>query len=262
MSRPRHEWVDLSDVTYSEQLRVKTAQCVCSVLRHVSVNPTTSIHGEDVAVRRTGAHADAGGHQAIGREQPVRGYADADGKESVEDWRCADGCAVAELDRQSGTTTSGAMKREVPAYDGESNTAFLRGRSGPSNQHGDSGGASRFFNTFEPDLDEAPFFYCAKASRSDRNEGCEEVGNKHVTVKPNKLMRHLCKLVTPPGGVVLDCFFGSGSTGKAAIQEGFRVIGIEQDADSVATARARCAHEVGKLPAQPKPVEAGQGHLF
>jgi site-specific DNA-methyltransferase (adenine-specific) len=75
--------------------------------------------------------------------------------------------------------------------------------------HSDNGSAARFF-------------YCAKASRSERGEG-----NNHPTVKPTALMRYLCRLVTPPGGTVLDPFCGSGSTGKAAVKQGFRFIGIE-----------------------------------
>ena len=63
-------------------------------------------------------------------------------------WECEPGCAVAALDEMSGITTSGAMKHEVPGYAGDSATQFLRGRSGPSNQHGDSGGASRFYPQF------------------------------------------------------------------------------------------------------------------
>lgn len=118
--------------------------------------------------------------------------------------------------------------------------------------YGDTGSAARFF-------------YCAKASRKDRNEGCEGMEQKmptapngaenavsanrgsrsgprenhHPTVKPTDLMRYLCRLVTPPGGVVLDPFTGSGSTGKAAILEGFRFIGIEREAEYVEIARAR-----------------------
>jgi site-specific DNA-methyltransferase (adenine-specific) len=63
--------------------------------------------------------------------------------------------------------------------------------------------------------------------------------NNHPTVKPTDLMRYLCRLVTPPGGVVLDPFTGSGSTGKAAVLEGFRFIGIEREAEYVEIARAR-----------------------
>jgi hypothetical protein len=82
--------------------------------------------------------------------------------------------------------------------------------------------------------DAARFFYCAKASKADRGEG-----NMHPTVKPTELMRYLCRLVTPPGGVVLDPFMGSGSTGKAAALEGFRFIGIERDPDYLAIAQQR-----------------------
>ncbi len=91
--------------------------------------------------------------------------------------------------------------------------------------YGDQGSAARFF-------------YCAKASKVDRGEG-----NTHPTVKPTDLMAYLCRLVTPPGGLVLDPFMGSGSTGKAAIREGFRFIGIERDAGYLAIARARIERE-------------------
>ncbi|MEI7174735.1 site-specific DNA-methyltransferase [Pectobacterium carotovorum] len=112
----------------------------------------------------------------------------------------------------------------------------------------------------------ARFFYCAKASRSDRNEGLDEFEmrqvrttydksvrdshgndsgharkNHHPTVKPTDLMRYLLRLVTPRGGVVLDPFMGSGSTGKAAVLEGFKFIGIERYAEYVEIARARIA---------------------
>jgi DNA modification methylase len=82
--------------------------------------------------------------------------------------------------------------------------------------------------------DAARFFYCAKASKKDRGEG-----NNHPTVKPTDLMRYLVRLVTPPGGVVLDPFMGSGSTGKAAKLEGFRFIGIEREIEYLEIARAR-----------------------
>lgn len=85
--------------------------------------------------------------------------------------------------------------------------------------------------------EQARFFYCAKASKADR--GAE---NNHPTVKPTDLMRYLCRLVTPPGGVVLDPFMGSGSTGKAAVQEGFRFIGCELSPEYLAIANARIAH--------------------
>jgi site-specific DNA-methyltransferase (adenine-specific) len=80
----------------------------------------------------------------------------------------------------------------------------------------------------------ARFFYTAKASKDDRDDG-----NTHPTVKPTDLMRYLCRLVIPPGGVVLDPFMGSGSTGKAAMLEGFGFIGIEREAPSYAIAQQR-----------------------
>ena len=118
------------------------------------------------------------------------------------------------------------------------------------NYGGDTGSAARFF-------------YCAKASKRDRDEGLDNMQtrgvhrygaglgegkdpdapalnkNFHPTVKPTDLMRYLCRLITPPGGVVLDPFMGSGSTGKAALLEGFRFIGIERDPEYLAIAEAR-----------------------
>ena len=72
----------------------------------------------------------------------------------------------------------------------------------------------------------AKYFYCPKTSKSERNNADK---NTHPTVKPVELMKYLCRLVTPKGGVVLDPFMGSGSTGMAAKDEGFDFIGIEKD---------------------------------
>jgi site-specific DNA-methyltransferase (adenine-specific) len=125
---------------------------------------------------------------------------------------------------------------------------------------GDTGGASRFF-------------YCPKASKGERNAGLEgfedreqrsaysdglngprphtaddyeftpkDVRNHHPTVKPIELMRYLCRLVTPPGGTVLDPFTGSGTTGCAAVLEGFEFVGIEREAEYAQIARARIDH--------------------
>jgi len=92
----------------------------------------------------------------------------------------------------------------------------------------------------------ARFFYCAKASRADRHDNVPlkpdgKPGNDHPTVKPTDLMRYLCRLVTPPGGTVLDPFMGSGSTGRGAVLEGFNFIGCEMEAEYAAIARARIA---------------------
>lgn len=120
----------------------------------------------------------------------------------------------------------------------------------------------------------ARFFYCAKASKADREAGCEglpkkrggmvsntsgqhitrrdggepgERANHHPTVKPTELMRWLCRLVTPPGGNLLDPFAGSGSTGRAAHIEGFDATLIEEDAEYAAIARARVAGDAPLL---------------
>ena len=88
----------------------------------------------------------------------------------------------------------------------------------------------------------ARYFYCAKASKADRNSG--GVDSTHPTVKPTDLMAYLVRLVTPPGGLVLDPFMGSGSTGKAAMREGMRFVGCELDPEYLAIARARIEHEL------------------
>jgi len=82
--------------------------------------------------------------------------------------------------------------------------------------------------------DASRYFYCPKASKKDRGEN-----NNHPTVKPTELMAYLCRLITPPGGLVLDLFAGSGSTGKAAVREGFRFVGIEKEPEYADIARSR-----------------------
>ena len=90
--------------------------------------------------------------------------------------------------------------------------------------------------------DAARFFYCAKVSSKERNAGLDGERCNHPTLKPIVLMRWLCRLVTPPNGLVLDPFAGSGSTLIAAHLEGFRSIGIEQDSEYCRIAEARLAH--------------------
>jgi hypothetical protein len=153
------------------------------------------------------------------------------------------------LDEQSGVSGSGKMRTQKR----ERNKGWANSSPGPGveaiDNYGDSGGASRFF-------------YQAKASKRDRNEGLEgleDTGagemvdrvegsagmgspragagrtsgakNFHPTVKPTQLMRYLIKLVTPPGGTVLDPFTGSGSTGKAALLDGYKFVGAELTAE-------------------------------
>ena len=139
-------------------------------------------------------------------------------------------------------------------------------------------GSPEVLDGFPEAGDKSPsrFFYCPKASKKDRNEGLEgfeekmhqsgmggampkddegkdrdrfkaSSRNHHPTVKPTALMAYLCRLITPTGGVVLDPYMGSGSTGKAAMSEGFRFTGIELDKDYFDIATARVNNELKAL---------------
>ena len=156
--------------------------------------------------------------------------------------------AGAMLDEQSGEVKLGG--RHVTRNRSESYGGAWP--AGAADYPNDTGGASRFF-------------YCAKASKDDREAGLEKLSarertthgdtgpaedkpngqfavtwrNSHPTVKPTELMRYLCRLVTPPNGVILDPFCGSGSTGKAARRERFRFIGIELEAEYAEIVRLR-----------------------
>jgi site-specific DNA-methyltransferase (adenine-specific) len=173
-------------------------------------------------------------------------YGDENGMETVEDWECAKGCPIAEMDRQGeemGIHKAGSPLAAQVKWDlAESTPSYGGGFSGPSGmRYGDEGGASRFFQNLEP---EVPFFYTAKAAKSEKEDGLEGTPdgkrvNVHPTVKPVSLMRYLVKMVTPPGGVVLDPFAGSGSTLIAAVQEGMRYIGIERETEYVKIAEKR-----------------------
>lgn len=154
----------------------------------------------------------------------------------------------------TGKSTGGNTGKKAAAIYGA-----YKGLGGGEAGFGDTGSAARFF-------------YCAKASRTDRNEGLASSstpalemgatmrdredadwparnGNHHPTVKPTDLMAYLCRLVTPPGGTVLDPFMGSGSTGKAAMREGFHFIGCELSPDYLEIARTRIEHERAKVAA-------------
>ena len=115
--------------------------------------------------------------------------------------------------------------RKVATTGGSGNSLM-----GTARQVGDGNGA----------IDEpgsaARFFYCAKPTRTERKE------NPHPTVKPIKLMDYLCRLVTPPGGLILDPFMGSGTTGAAALAAGYDFYGIEQDSEYFEIANQRISH--------------------
>jgi hypothetical protein len=140
------------------------------------------------------------------------------------------------LEEQSGTRTSGAGNFKQASSAGYSpNTYSSENRPFGQQQvaYGDTGTAARFFPCFEQEHD--PFLYTAKASTAEREAGCEVVPpaesgrrNDHPTVKGLKLMRWLVRLATPPGGLCLDIFCGSGSTGVACVLEGFHFMGFDE----------------------------------
>jgi len=151
---------------------------------------------------------------------------------------------------------------------GTGESQYLGGERIPFNAG--SGSAARFFKECPPDdeIGGQRVFYCPKATKKDRDEGLDGFeekpstsygdfkgtadhspkgahntrANVHPTVKNTELMKYLCRLITPPGGTILDPFMGSGSTGKAAMLEGFNFIGIEREAEYVEIARARIQH--------------------
>lgn len=128
--------------------------------------------------------------------------------------------AAAMLDEQSGKLSQGHVPRTGNTISMFGPNNHAGGES--NNAYGDKGGASRFF-------------YVAKASARERGEG-----NGHPTVKPIKLMEYLVTLITPPSGVVLDPFMGSGTTGIAAKSAGFKFIGIEIEQEYYEIAERRC----------------------
>ena len=148
---------------------------------------------------------------------------------------CGPSCPVADLDRQSGDRPGGNFP-EGGKRSGASDTAYgaFSGNGQPARAMGDSGGASRFFH-----VTAAPIVYVPKSSRSERNAGVN--ANGHPTVKPVDLMRWLVRLVTPPGGTVLDPFLGSGTTAVAAVLEGMDWIGCELTADYIPIIEGRVA---------------------
>ena len=125
-----------------------------------------------------------------------------------------------------------SMSRDVTAEQSQSQGRF------PANLIHD--GSQEVLELFPETGDKSParFFYSPKTSKKDRGEG-----NNHPTVKPTALMQYLCRLITPPNGIVLDPYMGSGSAGKAALREGFSFVGCELDADYFEIAKGRVNHE-------------------
>jgi DNA modification methylase len=169
------------------------------------------------------------------------------------------------LDEQSGERGNGWKKNygatdyNGKQYDSSTQQCVFGGGFTGKNTYADTGGASRFF-------------YCPKASKKDRDHGLDKFDTKstrkwtdtgmkttgsgnprqelgkniHPTVKPTDLMKYLIRLVTPKDGIVLDPFMGSGSTGKAAMQEGMWFVGIEREKEYYEIAKQRIEHEMDK----------------
>jgi hypothetical protein len=193
-------------------------------------------------------------------------------KKTDSSWECQPGCPIATLDGQSGHTVSKARVNfsTAPSRFGYGDSSKGRVSFSPCD---DEGGASRFYPHFEYEPGEIEdelaartaagmtepvylwqagefengFHYYPKVSTSERNEGLPPgTENLHATVKPVALMRWLVRLVTPPGGIVLDPFCGSGTTGMAALWEHFRFVGCELEAKSAEVARRRCQYAAVK----------------
>ena len=183
-----------------------------------------------------------GNFYGIKHSKITSSYIDENGEETIENWNCHEDCPIKIMDEQSGEsksplkTSSGGKTFHGKIFD-------LRAKDKLG--FNDKGGASRFF-------------YVAKASKKERNKGLEgfeenqtkggggmyneEAGGKfgsvkapsqnfHPTIKPVALMRYLVRMITPPNGIVLDPFNGSGTTGVACKVEGFNYVGIELDAE-------------------------------
>lgn len=215
--------------------------------------------------RREGGFADVGAE--AGDSEP---NAPVYGNEEILEWDCTPGCPVALLNKQSGIRPGGGYPAGRSANSVYNET--FGGSDGPRSM-GDSGGAARFFYCSKSSREERNAGlgeFEEKQSTMQNAEGrrlnpiCDNTGkriqvcecgecawtektnprsaNHHPTVKPIDLCRWLCNLVTPPGGLILDPFAGSGTTGCAAMLEGLRFVGYEQDPDYYRIAEARIKH--------------------
>jgi hypothetical protein len=274
-----NSWKNSSDLSGANDVRTEgrwppnvllTHSAACQVVgeRAIKANPTWDTPNRNTEPSSfTGAEVSKVRHAA----------------EVVPEYACAEDCPVRELDEQSGESASVA-RSELPTEPNLKNNVYGRGMGGyAKNQHSDSGTASRYFpqSQWNPKLDDvAPFLYVAKANRSERDRGLERfrrrsggeltdrvenasglhspragagrnggMRNVHPTVKPVEVLAWLVRLVTPPRGVVVDPFCGSGSCGVATMLEGVRYIGIELNdtvkEPFVTMARARIEWVIG-----------------
>lgn len=223
------------------------------------------IEGEEVRTSRNVALGSSGSGIYSAADTPAKFISHPAGRWPAN--LVLDEAAGRMLDEQSGERPGMATQCDLQ----HTPSAYFGAHKNPGVREGydDSGGASRFF-------------YCAKASRAEREAGLEgmveraagsmnrgeasgragtneantmgaddvRARNHHPTVKPIDLMRWLCRLVTPPNGRILDPFMGSGTTGCAAVLEGFTFDGIDREPDYLAIAEKRIAYwaQVAKLP--------------
>jgi len=194
---------------------------------------------------------DSGWNDHNNRPTEIARQLDADGLEEVEAWDCHPDCPCAMLDRQAGITTN-TRHMSYKRGGGE----FIDGiPSQPEKAwfKTETGGPSRFFYQAKASR-QGRWFYCrdcqsahCETDRAAHAHGhLNEAGKQdwshvvaHPTVKPVELIRYLVRLVTPPNGLILDCFLGTGTTAVAAQEEGFRIVGMEQDAEYLEIVKAR-----------------------
>lgn len=179
----------------------------CASVVGLDSNRNGDAYGEWAGVREDGAHVD-------GRWPTNVVFSHAATPDGVDlcGESCVPGCPIAEMDQQSGVTVS----RVGQPRGGASGNGWRLKATGA--EYDDAGGASRFFPAFR---------YGAKASTAERPRDGQTA---HPTVKPLELMRWLVRLITPPGGTVLDFCAGSGTTGEACVIEGFPCVLVEREA--------------------------------
>ncbi len=255
-------------------------ECVCT--------GAAKVKSKNAVLKHTEAGSNLGGYKGGWKGQPSGsyGHADPDDTETVETWECVDGCPVKLMDEQSGKRPSTLAGRADPSVShqnpGASEVTWFGNMGGGAGAvYADNGGASRFFYSVKANANdrwvavscsEGCAFHGAKMSRraakasatkpvkGARDGLCRSCNGHrshagHPTVKPEALMRYLVRLVTPPGGVVLDPFCGSGSTGVAVVKEGFRFLGVDKTPAYVQLSRARLADVLDKLSKNQPPVE-------
>ncbi len=197
------------------------------------------------------------GEFAEGFNQASR-YGDDNGLEAAPVWDCVDGCPIRSMDEQTGVLKGRGNTKPSSGGGG----MYGHGKIDVDWGASESGGASRFFNQFQYEPGEVPFLYHSKASRKEREDGCEgvnplsgtgvggseasgKVHNNHPTVKPIGLMKWCVDLCVGgrKGAFIVDPFAGSGTTGIAALRSGVRVLLIEKDAHYCDIIRRRMEHE-------------------